>query len=94
VCSSDLATSALDAESEAVVQAALDTMIANSGATMTVIVIAHRLSTIRNASRIAVIADGVVQEIGTHDELISVTDGAYAALVRTQLGGGGPQSPR
>jgi ATP-binding cassette subfamily B (MDR/TAP) protein 9 len=81
----DEATSALDAESEAAVQGAIDAMIANSGGTMTVIVIAHRLSTIRNATRIAVVASGVVHELGTHDELIAMPNGAYAALVRAQL---------
>jgi hypothetical protein len=90
----DEATSALDAESEAAVQAAIDSMILNSGGAMTVIVIAHRLSTIRNASRIAVIARGVVAEVGTHDELLARPAGAYAALVRTQLAGAAASTSR
>lgn len=83
----DEATSALDSESEALVQAAIDQMIDRSGGQMTVLVIAHRLSTIRNASRIAVISGGVVAEVGTHEQLLSRPNGAYATLVRMQLGG-------
>ena len=83
----DEATSALDTESEALVQGAIDEMIERSGGQMTVLVIAHRLSTIRNASRIAVIANGVVAEVGTHDELLRRPHGAYATLVRMQLSG-------
>ena len=59
----DEATSALDNESEAIVQKALDNLIQNK----TVFVIAHRLSTIKNADRIAVINDGELAELGTHD---------------------------
>jgi ATP-binding cassette subfamily B (MDR/TAP) protein 1 len=50
----------------------------------TIIVIAHRLSTIKNADRIAVIADGVLQEIGGHDELMSKPHGRYRRLVEFQ----------
>ena len=46
----------------------------------TTIVIAHRLSTITNADRIAVISDGRVCEIGTHDELMAKPDGHYRRL--------------
>lgn len=50
----------------------------------TIIVIAHRLSTIKNADRIAVIADGVLKEIGRHEELMSKRNGRYRRLVEFQ----------
>jgi len=74
----DEATSALDSESEKVVQEALDNLM--TAKDLTVIVIAHRLSTIRNANRIAVIGDGRVREIGTHDELMAKPNGKYRRL--------------
>ena len=74
--------SALDAESEYVVQDAIDKMIARS--TMTVIVIAHRLSTIKNANCIVVIKAGQVVERGTHEELLA-KQGVYNQLVTRQL---------
>ncbi len=77
----DEATSALDNESEAVVQKALDNLIKNK----TVFVIAHRLSTIKNADRIAVINDGNLVELGTHNELISIKDGHYKHLYEMQF---------
>ena len=49
----------------------------------TTFVIAHRLSTVRNADRIAVIEDGRITELGSHDQLMA-KNGAYAELVRTQ----------
>ncbi|MGD0735604.1 MAG: ABC transporter ATP-binding protein [Terracidiphilus sp.] len=63
----DEATSALDAESESLVQIAL----ANLMQGRTVVVIAHRLSTIRRANRIAVLEDGRITAIGSHDELLT-----------------------
>lgn len=77
----DEATSALDNESEAIVQKALDNLIANK----TVIVIAHRLSTIKNADRIIVVNDGHIVEQGTHEELLSISNGHYKQLYEMQF---------
>lgn len=77
----DEATSALDNESEAVVQAALDNLMQNK----TVFVIAHRLSTIKNADRIAVINDGNLVELGTHEQLLEIKDGQYKHLYEMQF---------
>jgi ATP-binding cassette subfamily B protein len=71
----DEATSALDTRSEALVQEALARLLRGR----TTFVVAHRLSTVRGADRIVVMGDGRIQEIGTHDELLS-RGGAYAAL--------------
>jgi subfamily B ATP-binding cassette protein MsbA len=76
----DEATSALDTESERAVQAALDELMQGR----TTLVIAHRLSTIERASRIAVLVDGSIVEIGTHAELLS-KEGVYANLYRLQF---------
>ena len=62
----DEATSALDTESEKIVQEALDNLMIGR----TSFVIAHRLSTVRNADKIIVLDGGVVEEFGTHDELM------------------------
>ncbi len=77
----DEATSALDNESEAIVQKALDNLMQNK----TVFVIAHRLSTISNANRIAVINEGELVELGTHDELINIPNGNYKHLYEMQF---------
>jgi ATP-binding cassette, subfamily B, bacterial MsbA len=76
----DEATSALDMESEQYVQAAL----ANLMKGRTVFVIAHRLSTVRSATRIAVIEQGQISEIGTHDELMRHS-GMYRRLYDMQF---------
>lgn len=76
----DEATSALDSESERAVQAALDELMQGR----TTLVIAHRLSTIERASRIVVLVDGKVVEVGTHAELLA-RDSAYANLHRLQF---------
>ncbi|SNS44247.1 ABC transporter, permease/ATP-binding protein [Belliella buryatensis] len=77
----DEATSSLDAESENLVQEALDTLMQNR----TTIIIAHRLSTIRKVNRIYVLKDGEIVEEGTHDSLALRQDGFYANLVRLQF---------
>lgn len=79
----DEATSALDNESEAIVQKALNNLIKNK----TVFVIAHRLSTIHNANRIAVLNEGELVELGTHDELIKKENGKYRHLYEMQYAG-------
>jgi subfamily B ATP-binding cassette protein MsbA len=76
----DEATSSLDAESEALVQDALERLMEGR----TTIVIAHRLSTVRAADRLVVVVDGQLVEEGTHDELIS-RGGVYASLSERQL---------
>ena len=76
----DEATSALDTQSEGIVQDALD----KASKDRTTIVIAHRLSTIRNATKIVVMSDGEIVEVGTHNELIQNREGTYSKLVEAQ----------
>ena len=75
----DEATSALDSVTEAKIQRAFDKLAVGR----TTLIIAHRLSTIRNANRIVSIADGVITECGTHEELVG-TGGVYSQLYTTQ----------
>ena len=75
----DEATSALDNATEMLIQKSLEEL----GRGRTSIIVAHRLSTIRSASRIVSIADGVIQEEGTHAELLK-QGGLYADLYKTQ----------
>jgi ABC-type multidrug transport system fused ATPase/permease subunit len=77
----DEATSSLDAESEKLVQEALDGLMENR----TTIIIAHRLATVRNVDCIYVIKDGVILETGTHEELVLNENGLYAGLIKLQF---------
>lgn len=76
----DEATSSLDAESEHLVQQALDRLMENR----TTIIIAHRLATIKKVDRIYVLKGGKIVEQGTHEQLY-ILQGSYSNLVRLQL---------
>jgi subfamily B ATP-binding cassette protein MsbA len=76
----DEATSALDSESEALVQSALQNLMVGR----TVLVIAHRLSTVRRADRIAVLENGSIADIGSHEELMKKL-GTYRRLYDLQF---------
>jgi len=76
----DEATSSLDSESEALIQEAMERLIAGR----TAIVIAHRLSTVRMLDRILVFDRGKVVEEGTHDELVRKDGGTYKRLFERQ----------
>ncbi len=77
----DEATSSLDAESEKLVQIALNELMQNR----TTIVIAHRLATIRKVDSIYVIKDGKIAESGSHQELSLLDNGLYASLIKLQF---------
>ena len=83
ICIFDEASSALDAESEHLVHAALDRLMQGR----TVLVIAHRLSTVRNADEVVVVHQGRVAASGTHEELLHSSE-LYSQLVARQLAGG------
>jgi ATP-binding cassette subfamily B protein len=76
----DEATSSLDAESERLVQEALEHLMQNR----TTIIIAHRLATVLKARRIVVMADGRIQDIGSHSELVAKNP-LYARLAELQF---------
>jgi ATP-binding cassette, subfamily B, bacterial len=78
----DEATSSLDTQTEAAVQAELERLSEGR----TTITIAHRLSTVRDADQIVVLDEGRIVERGTHDELIDMAK-AYAALVARDVTG-------
>jgi len=77
----DEATSNVDNETEA----ALKRSIERISVGRTTLIIAHRLSTVRNADVIAVIGDGVISEMGTHEELLE-SSGLYSRLWAVQTG--------
>ncbi|WP_075348940.1 ABC transporter ATP-binding protein [Algoriphagus marinus] len=77
----DEATSSLDAESESLVQEALDELMKGR----TTIIIAHRLATIRKVDRIYALSDGQIVEEGSHSELLARENGFYSNLVRLQF---------
>jgi ATP-binding cassette, subfamily B, bacterial len=77
----DEATSSLDAESEKVVQDALNILMEGR----TSIIIAHRLATVREVDKICVIDGGRIVEEGTHEELSELPKGIYAGLARLQF---------
>jgi subfamily B ATP-binding cassette protein MsbA len=81
----DEATSSLDAQSELLVQEALQNLMRNR----TSFVIAHRLSTVRRADKIIVLEKGRIVEIGRHDELLANPGGTYAKLYSLQIFEGG-----
>lgn len=77
----DEATSSIDPESEAIIQYAIEKLIAKR----TSIIIAHRLTTIRHANNILVLQKGEVQEYGPHEELLKNENGHYRQLYEMQF---------
>jgi ABC-type multidrug transport system fused ATPase/permease subunit len=82
----DEATSAVDTESEVLIQGALENLLAGR----TTLAIAHRLSTVKNADKLVVLEDGKIVEEGTHASLMEEEDGLYRRLVDMQTKLGAP----
>ena len=82
----DEATSNLDLHSESRVERALDVVLEGR----TAVIIAHRLATARRADRIAVVHDGVIAELGSHEELVT-HEGRYASMYATWVAHGGAE---
>ena len=76
----NIPSSALDAESEHLVQEALERLMKGR----TVITIAHRLSTIKNADNIVVLSDGQISEAGSYGKLMDEPNGLFRKLVEKQ----------
>ncbi len=77
----DEATSAVDTETERKIQEAMDRLVAGR----TTFAIAHRLSTLHKASRLFVVKNGRIAEMGTHTELLGIADGLYRRLHELQV---------
>ena len=74
----DEATASLDVDNEAIVQESIEQLVVNK----TVMVIAHRLNTIKKASKIILLEDGKISEVGSHEELLSLK-GKYSKMFDT-----------
>lgn len=75
----DEATASLDVENETLIQSALSRLIKEK----TVVIIAHRMRTVAGADKIVVLSDGMAEEQGSHEELMS-KNGIYRRLVELQ----------
>ena len=80
----DEATSSLDSDSEQAIQKAMDRVLIGR----TSFVVAHRLSTIKNSDQIILLDKGVIQEQGTHDQLMAIPNGRYHDLYTKHMGKG------
>ena len=79
----DEPTSSIDAEAEAKIFEKLEQLPKDK----TVILISHRFSTVRQADTIAIIEEGALQELGTHEKLVKKRNGTYARLFKLQAKG-------
>lgn len=78
----DEATSSIDTKTEKDIQEAMERLMVNK----TTFMIAHRLSTVQNATKIVVLKDGKIIEVGNHNELLQIPNGFYAKLYNSQFG--------